>query len=39
MNTEASSEFIYARFAQNSLEMEQVANDIFTIKLEIEEDF
>ena len=35
----AESEFIYARFAQNSLEMEQVAHDIFNIKLTIEEEF
>ena len=35
----AESEFIYARFAQDSLDMDQVANDIFNIKLKIEEEF
>tara|TARA_R100001443_G_scaffold68514_2_gene77203 strand:+ start:704 stop:1780 length:1077 start_codon:yes stop_codon:yes gene_type:complete len=35
----AESEFIYARFAQNSLVMDQVAPDVFNIKLKIEEEF
>ena len=39
MDTEASSEFIYARFAQESLEMNQVAPDVFNISLTIEEEF
>jgi|TARA_B100000085_G_scaffold285066_1_gene319840 hypothetical protein len=35
----AESEFIYARFAQDSLEMDQVAPDVFNISLKIEEEF
>ena len=35
----AESEFIYARFAQDSLEMDQVAPDVFNMKLKIEEEF
>lgn len=39
LETEASSEFIYARFAQDSLKMDQVAPDVFNISLKIEEEF
>ena len=35
----AESEHIFARFAQNSLDMTQVANDIWNIKMRIEEEF
>lgn len=35
----AESEFIYARFAQDSLEMTQVAPDVFNVSLKIEEEF
>ena len=35
----AESEFIYARFAQDSLEMDQVAPDVFNISMKIEEEF
>ena len=35
----AESEHIFARFAQNSLDMTQVANDIFNISMRIEEEF
>ena len=34
----AESEFIYARFAQDSLEMTQVAPDVFNVSLKIEEE-
>ena len=39
IGSNAESEFIYARFAQNSLTMDQVAPDIFNIQLKIEEEF
>ena len=35
----AESEHIFARFAQNSLDMTQVAPDVFNISLRIEEEF
>ena len=35
----AESEHIFARFAQNSLEMSQVAHDIYNIQMKIEEEF
>ncbi len=35
----AESEHIFARFAQNSLDMTQVANDIWNISMRIEEEF
>jgi len=35
----AESEHIFARFAQNSLDMTQVANDIYNISMRIEEEF
>ena len=35
----AESEHIFARFAQNSLDMTQVANDIWNVKMRIEEEF
>lgn len=35
----AESEFIYARFAQDTLDMDQVANDFFSLNLKIEEEF
>ena len=35
----AQSEHIFARFAQNSLEMNQVANDMYNINKKIEEEF
>tara|TARA_Y100001951_G_scaffold84562_1_gene73988 strand:- start:752 stop:1210 length:459 start_codon:yes stop_codon:yes gene_type:complete len=35
----AESEHIFARFAQDSLEMNQVAPDVFNISLAIEEEF
>jgi|10_taG_2_1085330.scaffolds.fasta_scaffold60603_2 hypothetical protein len=35
----AESEHIFARFAQNSLDMTQVANDVFNISMRIEEEF
>ena len=35
----AESEHIFARFAQNSLNMTQVAPDVFNISLKIEEEF
>jgi hypothetical protein len=37
--TGAESEHIFARFGQNSLDMTQVANDVFDIQLRIEEEF
>ena len=36
---DAESEHIFARFAQNSLDMTQVASDIFNISMRIEEEF
>ena len=36
---DAESEHIFARFAQNSLDMTQVANDVFNISMRIEEEF
>ena len=39
IGSNAESEFIYARFAQNSLTMDQVAPDVFNIKFKIEEEF
>ena len=35
----SESDYLFARFAQNSLEMDQVAHDIFNINLKIEEEF
>jgi len=35
----AESEYLFARFAQDSLEMQQVANDHYNIKMRIEEEF
>ena len=35
----AESEHIFARFAQNELEMNQVAPDIYNVKMKIEEEF
>ena len=35
----AESEHIFARFSQNSLEQNQVANDVFNISMKIEEEF
>tara|TARA_B100000768_G_C11046474_1_gene276506 strand:- start:186 stop:599 length:414 start_codon:yes stop_codon:yes gene_type:complete len=35
----AESEHLFARFAQNSLSMTQVANNIYNVKLKIEEEF
>ena len=35
----AESEFLFARFAQNSLDMNQVAPDVFNMSLRIEEEF
>ena len=37
--TNAESEHIFARFAQNSLNMSQVANDLWNVSLKIEEEF
>lgn len=36
---DAESEHIFARFAQNSLNMEQVAPDVFNVSMRIEEEF
>ena len=35
----AESDYIFARFAQNELEMNQVAPDIYNVKMKIEEEF
>ena len=35
----AESEHIFARFAQNSMDMTQVANDVFNVSMRIEEEF
>ena len=35
----SASDFIFARFKQNSLEQQQVASNIFNIKMTIEEEF
>jgi len=35
----AESEHVFARFAQNSLDMNQVANDVWNISMRIEEEF
>ena len=35
----AESEHIFARFAQSSLDMTQVANDVFNVSMRIEEEF
>lgn len=35
----AESEYMFARFAQDSLDMTQVANDHYNVKLRIEEEF
>jgi len=35
----AESEHIFARFGQNSLDMQQVALDTFNISMRIEEEF
>ena len=39
LGNNAESEMIFARFAQNSLDMTQVANDVFNISMRIEEEF
>ena len=36
---DAESEHIFARFAQNSMDMTQVANDVFNVSMRIEEEF
>jgi len=36
---DAESEHIFARFAQSSLDMTQVANDVFNVSMRIEEEF
>ena len=36
---DAESEHIFARFAQNSLDMTQVANDVWNVRMRIEEEF
>ena len=36
---DAESEHIFARFGQSSLDMTQVANDVFNISMRIEEEF
>ena len=36
---DAESEHIFARFAQNSLDMNQVMHNIWSIKMRIEEEF
>ena len=35
----AESEHIFARFGQSSLDMTQVANDVFNVSMRIEEEF
>jgi hypothetical protein len=35
----AESEHMFARFAQNSLDMTQVANDVYNVSMRIEEEF
>jgi len=35
----AESEHIFARFAQDSLDMTQVSNDVWNISMKIEEEF
>ena len=37
--TNAESEHIFARFANNSLDMSQVANDFWNVSMRIEEEF
>ena len=37
--TDAESEHIFARFANNSLDMAQVAPDLYNISLTVEEEF
>lgn len=37
--TNAESEHIFARFAQNSLDMQQVAPDVYNVGMRIEEEF
>tara|TARA_X000001388_G_scaffold28913_2_gene20433 strand:+ start:3096 stop:4133 length:1038 start_codon:yes stop_codon:yes gene_type:complete len=39
LGDEAESEHIFARFGQNSLDMTQVAPDVFNISMRIEEEF
>ena len=36
---DAESEHIFARFGQNSFDMNQVANDVFNVSMRIEEEF
>ena len=36
---DAESEHIFARFAQNSFQMDQVAADMFNVSMRIEEEF
>ena len=35
----AESEYMFARFAQNSLDMQQVAPDVYNVGMRIEEEF
>tara|TARA_R100000995_G_C3483120_1_gene125311 strand:- start:2237 stop:3319 length:1083 start_codon:yes stop_codon:yes gene_type:complete len=35
----AESDYMFARFGQNSLDMNQVANDVYTVSMRIEEEF
>ena len=37
--TNAESEYMFARFAQNSLDMQQVAPDVYNVAMRIEEEF
>ena len=37
--TNAESEYMFARFAQNSLDMQQVAPDVYNVGMRIEEEF
>jgi hypothetical protein len=39
LGSNAESEYIFARFGQSSLDMTQVANDIWNISMRIEEEF
>ena len=39
LGSNAESEYIFARFAQDSLNMTQVANDVWNISMRIEEEF
>ena len=39
LGANAESEYIFARFAQNSLDMTQVAHNVFNLSMRIEEEF